>query len=724
MTGVGNHGAESPSPVTSLDHEDRLFVRVLQQAVRELDAAGGFALVPVEAKQALACVVGVGHPVSIFMAAEVLPLDNDQYAAVVAYRTGRQQVAIRDQAEAGMDLTSPFPYTVVATPLIGPSGRLLGVITFVWDDPSSPHAAAPSEVRTRCWDFAAGCARSLEEQGSRRRSTSAATPRFVLGPVPSGQELLPRAASISFLYQIYRLASRLTRPLTPRGVAEVAVARIMEPFGALCLAISVMDEGRPRMLGYSGCPRDLARRLVGAQAARSGDDTQGFPTAERPLFRARDPIEPPIVAYCLLPLVSGDSRIGTLALGFDRPRHFCPDERATLVTMAALLAQAVERVRQVEAELRLARGLQQGLLPHTLPHRGELDIAARYDTPAAGTAVGGDWYDVLSLPDGKVGLVIGDVEGHSPRAAANMGQIRSAVRAYAAEGHRPADLLERTNRLLADLGTDTLATCCCAWLDPEAETAEIATAGHPAPLLRLPDRLEVPDLPIGIPLGIEPGAHYHSTEVALPEGSTLVLYTDGLVHSHTVQLDDGVKALHQLVAEQGDQSLEALADRMLAITADAGRDDDAALLIAQLVGMREALRHRVGRMIVHRHDLAAVRKVRGFLRDHAHDWGWDAVLDELELATTELVTNALIHADSEVDVRLREYPERLRVEVRDFDPRPPIPAPVLAQAPAGTESEHGRGLLIVDALASSWGNSPSGRGKSVWFELRRMRVEP
>ncbi|MEV0182655.1 ATP-binding protein [Streptomyces sp. NPDC050625] len=122
---------------------------------------------------------------------------------------------------------------------------------------------------------------------------------------------------------------------------------------------------------------------------------------------------------------------------------------------------------------------------------------------------------------------------------------------------------------------------------------------------------------------------------------------------------------------------------------------------------------------VQRHDLRAVADVRRFLRAQARSWDWDAVSPDLELAVTELVTNGLVHADSEVEVRLREYPDRLRVDVRDSDPRPPLPTPVLASGETDSESEHGRGLLIVDALATSWGNSPSGRGKSVWFELTR-----
>ncbi|MDX2546888.1 ATP-binding SpoIIE family protein phosphatase [Streptomyces sp. WI04-05B] len=319
---------------------------------------------------------------------------------------------------------------------------------------------------------------------------------------------------------------------------------------------------------------------------------------------------------------------------------------------------------------------------------------------------------MVNLPDGTVGLVIGDVEGHTPRAAATMGQIRTAIRAYAAEGHRPADVLTRTNRLLTDLGIDLLATCCCVWLDLEAETAEIFSAGHPAPLLGRPsDRFAPPDLPQGAPLGVWPDTSYRSVQIPLPEGTVLVLYTNGLVHSHSMDLDEGVAALHARLAASGDLRLEVLADHR--------RDDDTALLIAHFPGLRADRRQRVGRTFVQRHDLRAVADVRRFLRTQARKWNWEAFLSDLELAVTELVTNALVHADSEVEIRLREYADRLRVDVRDSDPRPPLPTPVLASGETDRESEHGRGLLIVDALASSWGNSPSGHGKSVWFELTR-----
>ncbi|MDH6493406.1 SpoIIE family protein phosphatase [Streptomyces sp. SAI-127] len=713
--------ARAAGPMTALSAEDRMLAATLQHAVYELQATTGTAMVPLEGGRALANIIVVGDPLSVFTVADRHPVDDDRYTGAVAYRTGRQCVRVRSETPSGVRPAMPFPYAMVATPLTDDEGRSFGVIVLVWADPVG-WAAKSARVRHRCKSLVAELSRALLRRGGLPpRRHFPGVPRFILAR-PTGEDALLESVSLSLVYQIGRLSAELSQAPGLRDVVETAIARIMEPFGARCLAISVVDEGRPRLLGYEGVGPALAARLVNASTGTLEEETSndaGPSPPDRPLFFEAVDTDEPITAYCLLPLAIDDHTAGTLALGFDHRHTFKADERAALTRMAQLLAQAIGRARQFETERRLAQELQQSLLPPALPQHSEMDIAARYVTPTTGT-VGGDWYDVINLPDGGIGLVTGDVEGHSPRAATTMGQIRSAVRAYAAEGHRPADVLTRTNRLLSDLGTDLLATCCCVWLDPEAETVEISSAGHPAPLLGHPGSpFAAPELPLGIPLGVRPDTCYGSGQAPLREGTVLVLYTDGLVRSHSVPLGDGIEALHARLATSGDLRLEVLADHLLEITGGNRRDDDAAVLIAQFLGLGADRSQRVARTFVHRHDLRAVADVRRFLRAQARSWDWEAVIPDLELAVTELVTNGLVHADSKVEVRLREYADHLRVDVRDSDPRPPLPAPVLTSGGTDDESEHGRGLLIVDALAASWGNSPSGRGKSVWFELTR-----
>ncbi|MGW7001953.1 ATP-binding SpoIIE family protein phosphatase [Streptomyces sp. NPDC054933] len=738
--GRSSAGGHDPCPSaapTALDVQNALFAEALRQAVRELRATTAIGYVAVDNGRNLAAAVVVGGPLSIFATAERIAAESQPYTAAIAHRTGKQSVQTFPETigiPSRLDVTMPFAYTAASTP-VRAAGRGLGVLTVIWAPPLGPRTLPPEE-RDLCTGIADTLARRLESSGEQYPLYSPSMPLFLLaepGRAP-GEARAEESISFSPLYQIFRLGSSLTQAVRIRDVLDVAVSRIVGPLGAQSMAVFVTHDGQQHLLGYSGCSPEAARsQSTGPSgsppAAAPGEavSVPRFPTALEPKFLESEStlddaelgLADGIRACCVLPLISAGQRTGTFVLSFDHPRHFRAEERAALVTMAGLLAQSLERARQFEREHTLARGLQQGLLPHTLPHRGELDTAARYVTATAGTAVGGDWYDIVTLPDGNLGLVIGDVEGHSTAAAANMGQIRSAVRAYAAEGHRPSDLLGRTNRLLTELGTDLFSTCCCVWLDLATGTAEMSSAGHPAPLLRHPDgQVHIPDVPVGIPLGVAPDTVYQSMEASLPDGTIVALYTDGLVHSHTVDVTDGTKALRDLLASAHDQHLEHLATRLIAITGEADqREDDAALLLARFTGALPGAHQRVSRFRVQRHDVAAVKDVRRFLNRQLRNWGWEQISDDVELAATELVTNALVHADSEVDIRLREYPDRIRVEVRDSDPRPPLPAPITASGAEESESEHGRGLIIVESLASSWGNSPSGRGKSVWFEM-------
>jgi anti-sigma regulatory factor (Ser/Thr protein kinase) len=546
------------------------------------------------------------------------------------------------------------------------------------------------------------------------------------GPAWS-QEALSR--NTAFLYQFQRLATELTAAENSRDVVATTQAQVMRPFGGHAMALCLADEGRLRVAGAAGFSKEDLRNVDGLLLTRRAPETDAtvriqpmFFATGRELRRAYpdlDRYDDPH-ARSFLPLIANGRAVGCCVIVSDGRRRLRDDELAVLMAMLGQVGQSLERARVHEVEHAIAQSMQQGLLPRALPHRKEIVTTARYLPATAGAEVGGDWYDAISLPDGGIGLVIGDVEGHSLEAGGTMGQLRSGVRAYATEGHDPATVVTRSNQLLAELNTDLFATCCCLWLDLETGTASIAGAGHPAPVITdAGGRVTTPRLPVRPPLGVAPDTVYDQVEATLAPGSIVTLYTDGLPNMSHLGYDVGIQRLHHILAEGHGADLEDLADRLVGDSPpQAGRDDDMALLLARYEGAREGARGRVARVPIQRRDLQHVQRLRHYLRDLLPGWGLDGILDDLELLTSEVVTNALVHADTEVDVRLRQYPGHIRVEVRDSEPRPPVLVAGLGPEGEGNdEAETGRGMRIVDALASSWGSSPAGRGKTTWFEL-------
>lgn len=189
----------------------------------------------------------------------------------------------------------------------------------------------------------------------------------------------------------------------------------------------------------------------------------------------------------ILPLVTSGRAVGACSIAFAPMGRAAVAGQAVLTALATLLGQTFERTQLYDAQHALAEKLRQALLPRMLPQPPGVLATSRYVPTTGSIDLGGDWYDLINLPDGGVAAVVGDVQGHNTAAAVVMGQLRSAVRAYAAEGHDPGTVLRRTNRLMLDLETGLFATCCCVWLDPATGATRIATAGHPAPLMRLPD---------------------------------------------------------------------------------------------------------------------------------------------------------------------------------------------------------------------------------------------
>ncbi|MFE1773485.1 SpoIIE family protein phosphatase [Streptomyces sp. NPDC059008] len=301
------------------------------------------------------------------------------------------------------------------------------------------------------------------------------------------------------------------------------------------------------------------------------------------------PLEQPArQAWAALPLTDSRGRVSSCLVGFPEPQEFLPEERALLVAAMGLLAQSLERAGMYESEHALATELQRGMLPRgplTVPG---VTIAARYQAATSGMWIGGDWYDAISLPDGGVALVIGDVQGHSVHAASLMGRLRTAVHAYANEGHPPAAVLERTNRLLAELNTDPdralFATCCYIALTPSDGRLQVCRAGHPAPALitpRKPPRLL--EVPGGLPLGIDREQRYPTTRLRIAPGSVLALTTDGLLEAVNKDIDQGFERFLKGLRGAPTADLETVVEGLLAGTQkDHGLGDDVALLLARL----------------------------------------------------------------------------------------------------------------------------------------------
>lgn len=414
------------------------------------------------------------------------------------------------------------------------------------------------------------------------------------GPPGIHRAALPEAppateASLGATYHLLQLASALTEAVTVKEVCDSVIDQILPGFGGQEMALYLARSGRMHLVAQTGYPAGflapfegtpVRARLPGTEVFSSG--VPAFFESERELLAAYPGIvQDEMRAWAFLPLIASGLPVGSCILGFDRPRQFTSEERSVLTALGGLIAQALERARLYDAEFTLARGLQQALLPHRLPEVPGLAVAARYLPGTRGMEIGGDWYDAISTPSG-VSLVIGDVEGHNVGAAAIMGQLRSAVRAFVTSGSPPSEVIARTNQLLLDLDPGLLASCCLLHLDPGSGSIRAVRAGHVPPLLRHPDgRTEVVDLDGGPLLGVVPAAYYPTSTLHLPVGAILALFTDGLIEKPGSSLDQGLDRLRAALAHSSEAELTRLADHLLRdARRSSHRADDVALLLA------------------------------------------------------------------------------------------------------------------------------------------------
>ncbi|MFF6982003.1 SpoIIE family protein phosphatase [Streptomyces sp. NPDC008343] len=409
-----------------------------------------------------------------------------------------------------------------------------------------------------------------------RRSTRTAT------PARGGQ-----------LYQLTHLAAALTEVVGVQDVVDLVADQIMPAYGAQGLVMSTADAGRLRITGHRGYSADTIRRLDGLPLDTSFTPAGKVLSSGVPAFfgsvdeMRRDYPEAPLIsgkqAWAFLPLIISGRPVGVCILSYDSPHEFPAEERAVMTSLAGLIAQAFDRARLYDIKHELAHGLQQALLPRSLPAVAGLRVAARYLPATRGMEIGGDFYDLIRLGDTAAAAVIGDVQGHNVAAAALMGQVRTGVHAHATLGTPPDQVLHRINRVLIDLAPDLFTSCLYAHLDFARGRVTLASAGHPPPLLRRPDGDTRPvAVPPGPLLGIDPDADFPVTGIPLTPGTLLAFYTDGLVETPGTDLDDSITQLAHHLAAADDRDLDGLIDTLLRnAAATAQRTDDIALLVLQ-----------------------------------------------------------------------------------------------------------------------------------------------
>ncbi|WP_435053307.1 SpoIIE family protein phosphatase [Kitasatospora phosalacinea] len=362
----------------------------------------------------------------------------------------------------------------------------------------------------------------------------------------------------------------------------------------------------------------------------------------------------------------------------------------------------------------LAVTLQRSLLPRDLPEHEAVEAAHRYLPAHAG--VGGDWYDVIPLSGARVALVVGDVVGHGLHAAATMGRLRTAVRNFAMLDLPPDELLTHLDAVVAQIDEEETAggregaiigaTCLYAIYDPVSRRCQLARAGHlPLVLVRPDGTVDIPDTPAGPPLGLR-GLPFTTVELDIPEGSQLVLYTDGLVESRTEDIDVGLDRLRAALAHPGrtpEQTCRAVLEAMLPTDSA----DDVALLVART---RAVPADRTTEWDVPS-DPAAVAAVRAAATDQLRRWGLEELETGTELILSELVTNAIRYGAAPVRVRLL-YGRTLICQVADSSSTSPR-----VRLAAATD-EGGRGLFLVGQIAQRWGTRYTEDGKVIWAEQK------
>ncbi len=454
--------------------------------------------------------------------------------------------------------------------------------------------------------------------------------------------------------RLQAITSALSRAVTVSEIGDAIVEQGMRALGAMAGSMSVLAPGGSELtlVRERGYPAELTQgwqRVLlststeAADAVKSGEPvvlaSTGAVVVRYPqLTKIWDTLRGgPHVA---IPLIAARRPLGVLVFTFPRERELTAEDQALLLSIAQQCAQALERARLYEREHRVAETLQRAFLPAGLPVLPGVVIQAAYVPSAAESEIGGDWYDVFMLPDGRIAMSVGDVVGRGLQAAVIMGQIRQTIRAAALESHAPSMVLDRAGGVLRlTYEAEGMATAIFGIFNPVSLTFEYSSAGHPAPLLAHSDVRVEPLASGGLPLGVHTPNVPPAWTVSLPRGSLLVLYTDGMVES-TRNLLEGERALLAAVgAEAGQPSADA-AGAILTRTIPGGRpSDDVAIITLRISAAESKLNLSV------RATPGAARTLRlamqQFLGQHRID---PARASDIQVAVGEAVNNVIEHA--------------------------------------------------------------------------------
>jgi GAF domain-containing protein/anti-sigma regulatory factor (Ser/Thr protein kinase) len=559
---------------------------------------------------------------------------------------------------------------------------------------------------------------------------------------PSDVDLLSRAAdriAVAIenvrLYEAERTAAERLRRMesisrvaflhlaVDEDVLEQLLVRVRDVLGADTAAVLEMDDEEQTLVARAA--KGLEEEVERGVRVPVGRGFAGLVADHRAPIRLTDATELDLVSPLLrakgivsllgVPLMVEDRVLGVLHVGCSEPREFTGDDVALLELAAERLAIALDHSRLYEREHAVAETLQRSLLPETLPDVHGAELASAYVPAASDVEVGGDWYDVIPLAGGAVGLAIGDVVSRGVRAASVMGQLRNALRAYALDGHRPAAVLERLHGMLRALERREMATLLYIVLDPQMLSYALASAGHPPPVVLSGDgEVELIEEGRGPPLGAVAETSYDEATGELRRGSTLLLYTDGLVERRDMWIDEGIERLVKEVRAAAGSTPEELVERLVAaLVPEGGGSDDVAVLA---VGLTSPPRERLALQLPAEPPVLA--KLRRTLRQWLEELGADEIeIYDVLVAVTEAAANAVEHAygpvDATFDVEAEAVGEgEVSVVIRDQGRwRPP------------RGHNRGRGTLLMQELMDEF-EVTTGEAGTVVRMTRRLAREP